>query len=298
MQSHRGPVPTSDPNLLPQERDHENLMDVTSTTVTQIPIDSASTVKDLQYEERSGNSIERTFFANHEKISLLSSLGMPCTQMSEGPREVENVDQISTCSSGNRTCRICLSCQETKRTRLISPCRCKGSISYVHAACLVRWIDLNERKLSRSVPRCELCGFRFKRRGVFIFEPTRLMIPSVGLRDKVLNCLFLLLLLIMGFCGWVAFHYLQLSIRRSTSYRAGNVLLDEDDMTMFAATVLLVVAFFLAVFTQYRAETPVCHVLARFWTTNRNWQICEYDATTDFERLQIQPSKSQLQSLA
>ncbi|KAI6229065.1 RING-CH-type domain-containing protein [Aphelenchoides fujianensis] len=167
--------------------------------------------------ETKGETIERTLFPNHEKISLLSSLG-PCAQL-EAARDAEVVDRLSTCSSDLLRCRICLSsAHESKNSRLIKPCLCSGSIGRVHLHCLLRWIDLNERKLSRVEPQCELCGFRFKRRGVFAVS------------------------------------------RRNNRYIADRVVLDEDIWTVLAACGLLMVAFVLAVVTQYHASNSWFHL--------------------------------------
>jgi hypothetical protein len=61
---------------------------------------------------------------------------------------------------------------------------------------------------------------------------------------------------------------------------------------MFAATLLFFVAFFLAVFTQYRAENSVVNIFIRCWNTNRNWQISEYNPNHDLERQQQEISLS------
>jgi len=64
-------------------------------------------------------------------------------------------------------CRICRGTEEEDR-RLFFPCKCSGSIRYIHEDCLVRWLSQ-----SRS-NRCELCGHEFK------FEPVyRSDAPSV-----------------------------------------------------------------------------------------------------------------------
>ncbi|XP_021704095.1 E3 ubiquitin-protein ligase MARCH3-like [Aedes aegypti] len=57
-------------------------------------------------------------------------------------------------SSDSIACRICQSA--TEKSRLISPCLCKGSLRYVHRDCLEHW-------LSRSgLTHCELCLHRFQ----------------------------------------------------------------------------------------------------------------------------------------
>ena len=46
------------------------------------------------------------------------------------------------------TCRICLLPCDT-----ISICHCKGSVGYVHTACLQRWQRVS------GTQRCEICGY-------------------------------------------------------------------------------------------------------------------------------------------
>lgn len=56
-------------------------------------------------------------------------------------------------------CRICQSASTTPSTPLISPCACRGTCTYVHAACLEEWITRRMRSglpLSRALI-CELC---------------------------------------------------------------------------------------------------------------------------------------------
>lgn len=55
-------------------------------------------------------------------------------------------------------CRVCCG-PETEREPLFFPCKCKGSIKFVHQNCLERWLR------TRGARNCELCGFAFQ------FEP-------------------------------------------------------------------------------------------------------------------------------
>jgi len=69
--------------------------------------------------------------------------------------------QDATNQSGDhhdeKECRVCRSGEEDGRP-LFYPCRCKGSIKYIHQDCLLEWL-----KVSKSKEKCELCGelFRF-----------------------------------------------------------------------------------------------------------------------------------------
>eukprot|EP00435_Cladocopium_sp_Y103_P072952 s699_g41.t2 len=51
-------------------------------------------------------------------------------------------------------CRICRQGEEAGK--LYCPCRCAGSIKWIHGACLQAWLKSYERK-----PACELCGYPF-----------------------------------------------------------------------------------------------------------------------------------------
>ncbi|XP_044264904.1 E3 ubiquitin-protein ligase MARCHF3-like isoform X1 [Tribolium madens] len=58
-------------------------------------------------------------------------------------------------SSNFSVCRICHA-NNVPGENLISPCRCKGSLAYVHLSCLETWINESFRLT------CELCGFRYR----------------------------------------------------------------------------------------------------------------------------------------
>jgi len=50
-------------------------------------------------------------------------------------------------------CRFCFGESEPGR-ELFYPCKCDGSIKYVHQDCLLEWL----KRSSQQNPRCELCG--------------------------------------------------------------------------------------------------------------------------------------------
>ena len=54
-----------------------------------------------------------------------------------------------------RVCRICYGGgPERLLTRV---CGCKGSLSYVHESCLLRWLDNSNTSVLSSSRRCEIC---------------------------------------------------------------------------------------------------------------------------------------------
>lgn len=66
-----------------------------------------------------------------------------------------------------KTCRICLSGAEDGRPsinrtnlgRLISPCRCRGTMKYVHITCLNTWRYSSPN--AKSVYQCDQCKYRY-----------------------------------------------------------------------------------------------------------------------------------------
>ncbi|XP_076390584.1 E3 ubiquitin-protein ligase MARCHF2 [Megachile rotundata] len=71
----------------------------------------------------------------------------------------------SLVSVGSSVCRICHT--NTSKEPLISPCRCKGSLAYVHLACLERWLNQSSRSY------CELCRYHFN-----VIETPRYGLPE------------------------------------------------------------------------------------------------------------------------
>uniref|UniRef100_A0A3Q2DXZ0 RING-type E3 ubiquitin transferase n=1 Tax=Cyprinodon variegatus TaxID=28743 RepID=A0A3Q2DXZ0_CYPVA len=64
------------------------------------------------------------------------------------------VSRASITPSAQDICRIC-HCEGDDDCRLITPCRCTGSLSFVHQACLNQWIKSSDTRC------CELCKFDF-----------------------------------------------------------------------------------------------------------------------------------------
>jgi RING-variant domain len=56
------------------------------------------------------------------------------------PTQIENLVNKDI----DRSCRICLDESETEKNPLITPCKCIGSVRYIHFDCLKAW--LNQKK--------------------------------------------------------------------------------------------------------------------------------------------------------
>ncbi|XP_053271504.1 E3 ubiquitin-protein ligase MARCHF8 [Pleuronectes platessa] len=67
---------------------------------------------------------------------------------------VTTASKTSISPSSQDICRIC-HCEGDEEFPLIMPCRCTGSLSFVHRACLNQWIKSSDTRC------CELCKFDF-----------------------------------------------------------------------------------------------------------------------------------------
>ena len=65
----------------------------------------------------------------------------------------------SSMSSNDQLCRACLDF-ETPENKMLSPCKCTGSIEYIHEECLKKWI-LSKSSDPKS-SSCEICQHEFK----------------------------------------------------------------------------------------------------------------------------------------
>ncbi|KAJ1066538.1 hypothetical protein K5549_019134, partial [Capra hircus] len=76
-----------------------------------------------------------------------SDLDCPSPTSEKGPR-------LSPVSTAGDACRIC-HCEGDDESPLITPCRCAGSLHFVHQACLQQWIKSSDARC------CELCKYEF-----------------------------------------------------------------------------------------------------------------------------------------
>lgn len=57
-------------------------------------------------------------------------------------------------------CRICMSSEDSLGNQQVTPCRCTGSLRYVHMQCLKQWRQTRLAK-GNDVSTCEICGQKY-----------------------------------------------------------------------------------------------------------------------------------------
>ncbi|CAL2030199.1 unnamed protein product [Caenorhabditis brenneri] len=222
--------------------------------------------------------------------------------------------KLSLQSASANMCRICHTSSSTRSNPLISPCRCSGTLLFVHKACVVRWLEMSTRKMVPS-PRCELCGYDYRRGN--IFQMKSLHVPHVDRGSCLLNIVFLVTVFIMVFCGYFTIQFIQenaLLKRRLFAHSSTNTAYtwkrrgyfsgnggnngDSDvsdgyfsrtpvsslfDVKVVLCASLFLISFILALFTQYKAESTIFRCIFRFFVINQNWMIKNYDIKNDPE---------------
>merc|ERR550519_2890711 len=183
----------------------------------------------------------------------------------------------SSSTSSMPICRICQLPSIEPHNSLISPCRCLGSIRYVHNPCLAKWLEVCSKKTGEP-PVCELCQYQYIRHKKFVISNWR--VPSISSRDTVLHAIFLLSILIMIICSVVTI----LSFRQSadTLPKVGpDTELSTSELLTLSCGVLFFLSFFVAMYVEVKASDTIYQLICKFFHMNHEWTIQEYDRRDD-----------------
>lgn len=168
-------------------------------------------------------------------------------------------------------CRICHQPASEKRP-LTSPCKCVGSLRFIHQSCLMRWIDTRSRQLRHS-PKCELCGYQFRARRTWRAWKS-IAWPVIPLRDKIFHGIFISSVVLMCVCVGVISMVLK---RDNTLTRSGSgkekAGLTETEMATLSCGVLFFVSFFAAMIAQIKANWSLWKLTRLFFEANYVLQI-------------------------
>jgi hypothetical protein len=112
------------------------------------------------------SSLSAVSAASPKSISLLNNDtddDIPLMQLYDVAPSLERTRSNSTVSEisqveeeDQKVCRICLETDEQDGS-MIAPCKCSGSMKYVHSQCLRRWRCLSTNRLRPTYFRCDQC---------------------------------------------------------------------------------------------------------------------------------------------
>jgi len=174
-------------------------------------------------------------------------------------------------------CRICHQPGD-EYDILISPCRCAGTLQFIHNTCLMKWLEITSKK-SRKPPKCELCHYQYHRHKKFKFDHWRF--PKVSRQDKVLHSIFIVNLLIMIGCAIATVMCFLSDKGQITKFPRNKATLTTEEIITLSCGVLFFVSFFIAMSVQIKARRTLYQLFVKFIMQNMEWEIDEYDKSKD-----------------
>lgn len=173
---------------------------------------------------------------------------------------------------GRPICKICHMAAKDGDP-LISPCKCSGTMQYIHCGCLMRWLEILNKK-SRKPPSCELCQYQYQWHKKFRAGSWQL--PQCSPRDKVLHALFLVAVSVMVACATVTIVCFKQD--GGSSSKSQRSELSDSEIITLVCGVLFFLAFFVAMYVEVTARNTLYRLLLKFIYLNQQWYIDEYDA--------------------
>ena len=98
-------------------------------------------------------------------------------------------------------CRICYASAEESGQPLVTPCRCAGSIKFVHKECLSIWIKMFKAK------KCELCQQTFSSE----MRPTPDWVIAIG--NAIINIIIISYIITMTVMACIIFGVVIILVR-------------------------------------------------------------------------------------
>lgn len=92
--------------------------------------------------------------------------------------------------NNNKKCRICYDEIETQSNKLICPCKCNGSIKWIHEKCLIKWIDISHKM------KCQQCKYNYKTK-IKYFNLDYAYLHN-NIVKNILSCLTFLILTVLS----------------------------------------------------------------------------------------------------
>lgn len=183
--------------------------------------------------------------------------------------------QLSLASSyGDSGAPICKICHMTAKENdpLISPCRCSGTMQYIHCGCLMRWLEISSKR-SRKPASCELCQYQYHWHKKF--KVRHWQFPRCSRRDKILHFLFIISVLVMIACATITIMCFKQD--KGTKVDPDRTELTQSEIVTLVCGVLFFLAFFVAMYVEVKSRNTIYKLLVKFIYLNQQWYIDEYE---------------------
>ncbi|XP_040579946.1 uncharacterized protein [Lepeophtheirus salmonis] len=192
-------------------------------------------------------------------------------------------------------CRICQLPSMEPNNQLISPCRCLGSIRYVHNNCLLKWLEVSSKRRNGTAS-CELCQYQYLRHKKFVITHWRF--PECSFRDKILHLFFIISVCLMITCAAVTILCFKEDRGPYRKVNSNQGELTSTEMITLSCGVLFFFAFFIAMYVEVKAKNTVYQLICKFFYMNHEWSVEEYDRRRDLMCSKSSPKNESTSCLA
>ncbi|KAL3869576.1 hypothetical protein ACJMK2_042244 [Sinanodonta woodiana] len=193
-------------------------------------------------------------------------------------------------------CKYCTE-ESNDKDCLITPCRCSGSLRYVHKHCLETWIRVRSKGKSETELRCEICGYRFycqKQHKWTCFSCSDLSRSDRRLYYAGIICLFIVVasvsILIFCFIQDSPFvkKYVESKIDKLVASSANTNEINRaietnnistQDIIKIVCAVVCIIFFIACVFLAKLCKVPPLKLIIGH--TNERWTALPYSASKD-----------------
>lgn len=164
-------------------------------------------------------------------------------------------------------CRICYE-NETQGSALLHPCKCAGSVRYIHEECLKAWLVSRESAVDNG--ECELCHTKFKMTFTIVSECSL----AKSCQQRTTKCvfipvLFLVIAMLAGIVYVLSTYYLDKAKSSEEQGYAGSLIF----ICVFAAFVLC------ALMTYSTKHSCITRSL-------QDWQILNIEEIDEISRIE------------
>ncbi|XP_015907098.1 uncharacterized protein [Parasteatoda tepidariorum] len=245
------------------------------------------TVNFAVFESESSSDAEDAQDPMVPKINDVPNIIEPKTKAIDDPFELPDITlgkvipmspsaaQLSIASSyGDNGSPICKICHMTARENdpLISPCRCSGTMQYIHCGCLMRWLEVCHKR-GRRPASCELCQYQYHWHKKFKIRHWQF--PRCSRKDKILHLLFIFSVLLMVACASLTVLFFKHD--KGTKVDLERTELTHSEIGNLVCGVLFFVAFFVAIYVEAKSHDTLYQLLVKFIHINQQWYIDEYE---------------------
>ncbi|CAG2109832.1 unnamed protein product [Medioppia subpectinata] len=206
-----------------------------------------------------------------EEETKLNVNTITCRPISESSFVSEmSVSSGSLSDPNSPMCKIC-HMNAKDNDPLISPCRCSGTMQFMHCGCLMRWLEITSKK-SRKPLSCELCQYQYQWHKKF--KVNHWQLPHCSRNDKILHSLFVVSLSVMACCAVITVMCFKQD--RGQRIDPNRTELSQSEIVTLICGVLFFLAFFMAMYVEVKARNTIYKLFVKFIYLNQQWYIDEY----------------------